>query len=204
MFSNRNRMKGIIVFLLTLFVSAPCIQAAHLPNALSSYGVRNVYYGCSQSVKRSAMIDVWHCCDRDGCHIGDDRQNLPLSFFITGGKYVIQAKHTYRQRLSIAFSSSVILTETVNRLELSTQMVCPNAFFRSTCSLIHTATVFCGAELIREEYGNIYGLMAYVKAASVALSRLYDNRYWLNDVIAGAEIGILSARSGMWIHDKWL
>ena len=29
--------------------------------------------------------------------------------------------------------------------------------------------------------------------------RIYNNRHWLNDVLAGAGIGILSARIGYWM-----
>ncbi len=57
-----------------------------------------------------------------------------------------------------------------------------------------------GAELVRMEYGNkIYGWSAYAIAGSVAFLRIYNNRHWLNDVIAGAGVGILSARIGYWL-----
>ena len=56
-----------------------------------------------------------------------------------------------------------------------------------------------GAELVREEYGNIYGAGAYVFASGIAFLRLYNDRHWLNDIIAGAGVGILSARIGHWL-----
>lgn len=36
-------------------------------------------------------------------------------------------------------------------------------------------------------------------ASGVAFMRLYNGRHWLNDVIAGAGVGILSARIGYWM-----
>ena len=56
-----------------------------------------------------------------------------------------------------------------------------------------------GAELVREEYGMGYGLGAYAVATSIAFLRMYNNRHWLNDVIGGAGVGILSARIGYWL-----
>lgn len=70
----------------------------------------------------------------------------------------------------------------------------------------HTATVFTGAELMRVEYGVGMGIGAYSVALGVAFLRLYNGRHWLNDVIAGAGIGILSARIGYWmfpLYQKW-
>ncbi|MDE6694481.1 MAG: phosphatase PAP2 family protein, partial [Bacteroidales bacterium] len=46
----------------------------------------------------------------------------------------------------------------------------------------------------------------YTVATSVAFLRMYNNRHWLNDVIAGAGIGILSARIGYWmlpLYQRW-
>ena len=56
-----------------------------------------------------------------------------------------------------------------------------------------------GAELVREEYGNTYGACAYTFATGIAVLRLYNDRHWLNDVIAGAGTGILAARIGYWL-----
>lgn len=41
--------------------------------------------------------------------------------------------------------------------------------------------------------------VAYAVACGVAFLRLYNDRHWLNDVIAGAGVGILSARIGYWL-----
>ncbi|WP_290121359.1 phosphatase PAP2 family protein, partial [uncultured Duncaniella sp.] len=47
---------------------------------------------------------------------------------------------------------------------------------------------------------------AYSVAVGVAFLRLYNGRHWLNDVIAGAGVGILSARIGYWmlpLYKRW-
>lgn len=53
-----------------------------------------------------------------------------------------------------------------------------------------------GAELVRIEYGGWYGAGAYAVAAGVGFMRMYNGRHWLHDVVAGAGVGILSARIG--------
>ncbi|GHV61793.1 phospholipid phosphatase [Bacteroidia bacterium] len=66
----------------------------------------------------------------------------------------------------------------------------------------HTATAFTGAEIIRREYWNdspVYGIAAYAVATSVGVLRVYNNRHWPTDVLAGAGFGILSAQIGYWL-----
>lgn len=63
----------------------------------------------------------------------------------------------------------------------------------------HTASVFLSAESVRISYGKWWGLAAYSAATATAVLRIYNNRHWLGDVIAGAGIGILSARVGEWL-----
>ena len=66
----------------------------------------------------------------------------------------------------------------------------------------HTATAFMGAELVRIEYGDDapwLAVGAYTVATAVGALRVYNNRHWVTDVVAGAGVGILSARIGYWM-----
>lgn len=63
----------------------------------------------------------------------------------------------------------------------------------------HTAVAFAGAELTRALYGNLWGAGAYVVASGVAAMRLAGRHHFLSDCIAGAGIGILSARLALWL-----
>lgn len=63
----------------------------------------------------------------------------------------------------------------------------------------HCANSFMTAEMLRHEYGNTYGAIAYTMAAGVGFLRMYNNKHWANDVLAGAGIGILSARMSYWL-----
>lgn len=59
----------------------------------------------------------------------------------------------------------------------------------------HTANAFLGAHLAYKEFKESSPALAYsgyVLAAFVAGSRLYNNRHWVADVVAGAGFGILS------------
>ncbi len=63
----------------------------------------------------------------------------------------------------------------------------------------HATLAFTGAELVRMDYGNLWGAGAYAMSFYVCADRIYGNRHWLGDVLAGAGIGIFSARAGAWL-----
>ena len=66
----------------------------------------------------------------------------------------------------------------------------------------HTATAFVGAEIVRREYWDDspwYGVGAYTVATATAVLRVYNERHFATDVIAGAGFGILSANIAYWL-----
>ena len=95
----------------------------------------------------------------------------------------------------------------VNSLKHGVNEKRPHSNARNSFPSGHTSKVFTSAELIRLEYGAAVAIRGYTVATAVAFLRLYNGRHWLNDVIAGAGIGILSARIGYWmlpLCQKWL
>ncbi|MCQ2130658.1 MAG: phosphatase PAP2 family protein [Bacteroidales bacterium] len=62
----------------------------------------------------------------------------------------------------------------------------------------HSGKAFLGAELVRMEFGNGWGAAAYGIAGTTAFMRIWNDKHWLTDVVAGAALGILSAHVGDW------
>ncbi len=74
----------------------------------------------------------------------------------------------------------------------------------------HTAQAFVSAEFARLEYrgGSPWvGIGAYAMAFSTAFLRMYNNKHWFGDVVAGAGLGIVSTRFAYYIYPpikKWI
>ncbi|MDR1980544.1 MAG: phosphatase PAP2 family protein [Tannerellaceae bacterium] len=67
----------------------------------------------------------------------------------------------------------------------------------------HTANAFLGAHLAWKEFKDSNPVLAYsgyVAAAAVGGMRLYKNRHWVSDVVAGAGFGILSVELSYLIY----
>lgn len=69
----------------------------------------------------------------------------------------------------------------------------------------HTFTAFVGAEMLRREYGKDYpgiAIAGYGVATFIGGMRLYNNRHWMADILAGAGLGILTTSAVYWINSN--
>ena len=69
----------------------------------------------------------------------------------------------------------------------------------------HTAQAFVSAEFLRQEYKGKYPWITgagYAVAITTGYLRMYNNKHWLSDVIAGAGIGIMSTRLSYYLYPK--
>lgn len=129
-------------------------------------------------------------------------QYLPLVAHLGLSACGVKAKTTYKERIAVIATSYIALGIMVNGTKYTVKKLRPDGSKRNSFVSGHTATVFMGAELVRTEYKYAspwYGIGAYTIATGVGFLRLYNNRHWVSDVIAGAGVGILSARIGYWL-----
>jgi membrane-associated phospholipid phosphatase len=69
----------------------------------------------------------------------------------------------------------------------------------------HTSTAFVGAEFLRQEYKGVspwIGAGGYAVAVLTGALRMYNNKHWFSDVVAGAGVGILSTRLSYFLYPK--
>jgi membrane-associated phospholipid phosphatase len=69
----------------------------------------------------------------------------------------------------------------------------------------HTATAFMGAEILNQalkDRAPSLRYSGYAIAAATAAIRVYKKKHWLSDVVAGAALGIVSARIALWVMHK--
>lgn len=133
-------------------------------------------------------------------------QFLPVVAYAGLGLVGVKSRHSFKERLVVGLTSYIVMAAMVNGVKYTVHEKRPDSSARNSFPSGHTATVFTGAELVRMEYGIGIGIAAYTIATGVAFLRLYNGRHWLNDVVAGAGIGILSARIGYWmlpLYRKW-
>lgn len=115
----------------------------------------------------------------------------------------VRSLHRYADMTIIAATAYLLTGISAYGIKSITRVERPDASTRNSFPSGHTATAFAGAELLRREYRDTspwIGVAGYAVAAGTGFLRMYNNRHWLTDVIAGAGIGILSVEAAYWLY----
>ena len=114
----------------------------------------------------------------------------------------IKGKHNFKDRTVILATTLLFLNVTVKSLKNITKINRPNNSNDDAFPSGHTAIAFAGAEFMYQEYKDQsvwYGIAGYVTAATTGVLRIYNNKHWLTDVVAGAGFGMLSTKAAYWL-----
>jgi len=117
----------------------------------------------------------------------------------------IKGKHNFRDRSMIYLMSNLIMSGTVFSVKRFSHEQRPDNSNYFSFPSGHTAESFAGAEFLRQEYKDVspwYGVAGYAMATTTAYLRMYNNKHWFSDVVAGAGIGIASTKLAYWLYPK--
>ncbi|MCM1028419.1 MAG: phosphatase PAP2 family protein [Pseudoflavonifractor sp.] len=175
--------------------SHPAIKPLVLPASLIALGA--VGAATDWGVDRE-VADPLSSYDRR-YRVADYLQWTPYAISL-GAEYIGgKARCVLADRALLSASSFIILEAITQPLKRFAHRERPD---RSDCHSFpsgHTATAFAGAELCRLAYGDALGCGAYLIASSVGILRIAANRHYFSDCLAGAGIGLLSARLAAWL-----
>ncbi len=117
----------------------------------------------------------------------------------------VKGKHNLKDRTILLAMSYATMGIVVNAMKYTIREPRPNSGSRNSFPSGHTATAFMGAEFLYKEYKDVspwIGYAGYALAAATGYLRIYNNRHYFNDVIAGACIGVLSTKFAYWLYPK--
>jgi membrane-associated phospholipid phosphatase len=98
-----------------------------------------------------------------------------------------------------------ILGVTVTGVKTWTKVMRPDGGSQNSFPSGHTAQAFASATLFADYFADDnpwLKAVAYLTATSVGVLRVMNNRHWVPDVIAGAGIGIVSAKLSAFVFEK--
>ena len=111
----------------------------------------------------------------------------------------IEARHPLRERIALTATAYGALTAVAGGLKLTVHERRPDGSDDRSFPSGHAARAFAGAELVRSEYGWGWGSAAYAVATGVGVLRVKGDHHYTHDIVAGAAIGVLSARAAYWL-----
>lgn len=135
--------------------------------------------------------------------VDDFSQYVPLATAYGLRLCGVRGLHDYVD-LTIVSATAYLLTGlSVYGVKTLTKVKRPDGSTRNSFPSGHTATAFAGAEILRREYWDVspwIGVAGYAVAAATGFLRMYNNRHWLIDVVAGAGFGLLCAQAAYWLY----
>lgn len=173
-----------------------------IPAVLIGYGIIGIGNDQLESFNDQIKEEVKENIDKK-FSIDDFSQYLPVASVYGLSAIGVKGKNNLRDKTVIVATSYLIMGIAVNSLKRTLKVERPDGSGFNSFPSGHTATAFMGAELVYQEYKDVsiwYGISGYLVATGTGAFRLYNNRHWLTDVVAGAGIGILSAKAAYWLY----
>ena len=163
-----------------------------IPAALIARGALSIDSRFDHKLQRYVTNNV-----KGKLRIDDHLQYLPIAEIFVLPNLGIEPAHNLKERVLIGAAAYAMTAVFVNSMKYTIRQLRPDNSTRNSFPSGHTATVFTGVEMLYQEYKHSQpwvGITGYVVATGVGLLRIYNNRHWASDVVAGAGIGILSTK----------
>jgi hypothetical protein len=173
-----------------------------IPAVFIGYGIIGLESGQIKGFNSGLSAEVTENID-EKTSIDDFSQYAPIAGLYGLSAMGVKGKNNIKDKTIILATSYLLMGLTVNAFKKTASVERPDGRGLNSFPSGHTATAFMGAELMYQEYKDAsvwYGISGYAVAAGTGAFRMYNNRHWLSDVVAGAGIGILSAKAGYWLY----
>ena len=117
-----------------------------------------------------------------------------------------KCKHSMMDRMLVKATGYALLYTSMPIVNACVREKRPDGKGRHSFPSFKTANAFLAAEQIRIERGWAWGMGVYTIAAGIGVMQMYNDRAYINDVLAGAGMGILAVHGAYWLlplERKW-
>ena len=176
-----------------------------LPAAMVAYGFTAIHVSGLQHVNSKIKEEIWTEDPHRPMHADNYLMFVPALAVYGLNAAGVHGAHNFKDRTILLLMSQLFVNGAVFSLKNSTHVLRPDGSAYNSFPSGHTAEAFANAEFLRMEYKDVspwYGIAGYAVATTTGLLRMYNNKHWFNDVVAGAGFGIASTRLAYWIYPK--
>lgn len=110
-----------------------------------------------------------------------------------------KTKHKFVDRMLVKATSYALLYSVMPVVKRCVRETRPDGNSFHSFPSFKAANAFMAAEQVRIERGWAWGMGMYVFATGVGALQMYNDRAYVNDIVAGAGMGILAVHAAYWI-----
>lgn len=176
-----------------------------IPVALVTYGAITMSNHSATSLNGKIQKSIWIDKPHSSKHYDNYLMFLPAASVYALNALGVKGKNNFRDRTMIYLLSNSIAGAIIYPTKSLTSQLRPDSTNYNSFPSGHTALSFASAEFMRMEYKDVspwYAVAGYAMATATGYLRLYNNKHWFSDVVAGAGIGIASTKLAYWLYPK--
>ncbi len=117
----------------------------------------------------------------------------------------VHGEHTFKDRTILLATTSILTGSIVYSLKNIVHEKRPDGTGNNSFPSGHTATAFMSAEFFRQEYKDVNPVLSYAGypvAIATGYMRMYNNRHWERDIVAGAAVGMICTQLSYYAFSK--
>lgn len=184
----------------------PKLKAFIVPAVFVGYGLVSLGDNLVRNLDFTTRNELQEDHPLFAAHLDNYLQFAPAAAVYALNLAGVKGKHSLADATGLLVLSEGIMSGTVFTIKHAVGRERPDAAdFRSFPSG-HTANAFAAAEFLNQEYKDVspwIGYAGYTVATATGVLRMYNNKHWLSDVVAGAGFGILSTKVAYVLYPKF-
>jgi membrane-associated phospholipid phosphatase len=193
-----------------LFTAPDTVQHLHSkswslipPAVLVGYGITSFYVKPLRTFDRYIYTEADERNTPIRGHVENYIQYAPVILTYGLNLVGVHGKNTFVDRTFTFVLAQGMMNLTLFTVKHATHRMRPDNSDRLSFPSGHTSNAFLGAEFMSQELSGksaAYGAIGYAFATTTGVLRIYHQDHWLSDVIAGAGLGILSAKGAYLLY----
>lgn len=181
------------------------VKGMIIPAAMITYGVISLNNASLQNINENVQQSLWVNKPHQQLHLDTYLMLVPAATAFGLEAFGVKGNYCLRDKAMIYLMSNIFANAAVYPLKKGTHQLRPDGSNYFSFPSGHTTQAFAAAEFLRKEYKNVsiwYGIAGYTVAAATGYLRMYNNKHWFGDIVAGAGIGMASTKLSYWLYPK--
>ena len=181
----------------------PAIKSFIVPAVLISYGLVSLGNNAIRNLDYTTKAELQEDHPLFAHHLDNFLQYAPMAAVYGLNLAGVKGKHNIVDQTALYIMSVGIMGVSTTTVKHLADRNRPDGSNNYSFPSGHTANAFAAAEFLNREYRDVspwIGYAGYTVATATGVLRLYNNKHWVSDVVAGAGFGIASTKIAYLIY----
>jgi len=191
--------------MVTRGVNPPKLRSFIVPAVFISYGLVAFGDNAIRTLDVSTRNELQEDHPTFANHADDYLRFVPAVAFYGLNLAGVKSKHSVADGTGLYVLSASIMGLSTFYIKRIADRDRPDGSNNYSFPSGHSASAFAAAEFLNQEYRDVspwIGYAGYTVATATAVLRVYNNRHWVSDVVAGAGFGIASTKLAYLIYPR--